>query len=238
MERAPSARGPNSIRPWNQPTAWPACERIAGALKQLRLVKDCELRANASETPFNFVLGEFRAEVRSAHGVHCAVHLARSTEMLMVGSERRAEGAAGIPRRWLNPDALKGPIAQYFPISHAIEGDAAGKAEIVDCISLRQRARDAQHDFLSDLLHRGGEIHITLRERGIRIARRSTKEVVKLPRRHGQSGRIVEVALVEPEGAVVLNVDQVVKNQIGVSGLAIGREPHELIFAELTLKPV
>ena len=128
-------------------------------------LKDGELRANASETAFDLLLGEFRAEIGPAHGVDCAVQLARSIEMLMVGSERRADRAAGIARRRLDPDALEGSIAQYFAVGHAIERDAAGKTEIVDSVSLRQRARDAQHDLLSDLLHRGGEIHITLRER-------------------------------------------------------------------------
>ncbi len=34
MERAPSARGPNSMRPWNQPTAWPVAKRLRRRVDQ------------------------------------------------------------------------------------------------------------------------------------------------------------------------------------------------------------
>ena len=145
--------------------------------------------------------------------------LARLTEMLMVGSERRADGAAGIARGRLDPDALEGSIAQYLAVSHAIEGDAAGKAEIVDRYVFAEERVMRSIDLLSDLLHRGREIHITLLRAGSpdRVAAHRTGRETSVS--HGQSGRIVEVALVEPEGAILLEVDQVVENQICVSGL-------------------
>ena len=67
------------------------------------------------------------------HAVHAAIHAARPTEMLMIGSEGCAEGAACISGRGLDPDALERTIAQNLAVGDAIECDATGETEIFQC---------------------------------------------------------------------------------------------------------
>ena len=154
----------------------------------------------------------------------------------MIGGQRRPERAAGIAGRRLHPDVLEGAVAQHLAVGHAIECDAAGKTEVLDPVGRGQIARHAQHDLLGDLLHRGREIHLALRERALGVARRAAEQLVELARGHGEAGRVVEVALVEPERAVVLQVDQMLEDQVGVLGLAVGREAHHLVFAGVDLE--
>ena len=54
--------------------------------------------------------------------------------------------------------------------------------------------------------------------------------------RHAQAGAIVEVALVEAEGAVFLEVDDVVQDRVLELRLAVGREAHHLVLARIDLE--
>ena len=64
IERAPSARGPNSIRPWNQPTAWPVGERLRRRVDQRRRRRSTAKRAPAAAKPLlDLALREGRAEI-------------------------------------------------------------------------------------------------------------------------------------------------------------------------------
>ena len=195
-------------------------QRIAGALEEFRLVNDGELCARCREPLLDLRLGKLWPEIGALHAIECAVQSGAAwTKMLVIGGECGADRAAGITRRRLNPDALEGTIAQNLAIGDAIERDATSKAEIFNLVCLRKVARHAQHDFFGDLLHGRGKVHVALGERGLGIARRPTEKVVELPRRHREPGRIVEIALVQPEGAVLLEVDDVVEDQVGVGGL-------------------
>ena len=60
---------------------------------------------------------------------------------------------------------------------------------------------------------------------------------MELPRRHRQPGRIIEIALVQPKGAVFLEVHHFVENQVGVPGLAVGRKAHDLVLARIDFEP-
>ena len=44
--------------------------------------------------------------------------------------ERRAERAAGIAGRRLDPDVVERALAQQLAVGHAVQRDAAGQAEI------------------------------------------------------------------------------------------------------------
>ena len=59
---------------------------------------------------------------------------------------------------------------------------------------------------------------------------------MKLPRRHGQPLRVVEVRHVHPERAVLLHVDQVVENHVAVFRLAVRSEPHDLVLPLIDLE--
>ena len=56
------------------------------------------------------------------------------------------------------------------------------------------------------------------------------------PARHRQALAVVEVLHVEPEAAVGLEVDQVLRDQVVVDGPAVGREAHQLVFAAVDLE--
>ena len=131
---------------------------------------------------------------------------------------------------------LKAPSRSTLPLPTQLSATPPARQRFSIPYVLASVARHAQHDLLGDLLHRGGKIHVPLRELGLRIARRAAEKLVELRRRHGEAGRVIEVALVEPEGAVVLEVDHVVEDEVGVLGLAIGREAHDLVLARIDLE--
>ena len=59
---------------------------------------------------------------------------------------------------------------------------------------------------------------------------------VELAVGHGQADAVVEVVEVEPERTVGLQVDQLVEDHPGVARLAVGRKPHQLVFARIDLE--
>ena len=83
----------------------------------------------------NLFLRKFGSEEGALHGIHGTVHSARLVEMQMVGRECSAEGAAGVPRRGLDPNVVEQAFAQDLAICHAVERDAAGKTEVSGAIA-------------------------------------------------------------------------------------------------------
>ncbi len=146
IERPPSARGPNSMRPWNQPTRLAVRERARTSRRSARSSEQRrEARARGARGAARMSAGlEARAEIATAHRVARAVRLARLAEVHVVGGERRAERAAGVARRRLDPDALEGAVAQQLAVGDAVERDAAGEAEVLLAgLAARARARCA-----------------------------------------------------------------------------------------------
>ena len=70
----------------------------------------------------------------------------------------------------------------------------------------------------------------------VRLPRRLAEQRGELVVGHAQAGAVVEIALVQPEAAVVVEVDELVQDQRRVFGLAIGREPHHLVLAGIHLE--
>src|SRR5262249_9654339 len=62
-------------------------------------------------------------------------------------------------------------------------------------------------------------------------------KLMEFTRRHSQSCRVVKIALIKPKGAVFLDVNQVVENQVGVLGFAVGRKAHDLVLARIHFEP-
>ena len=60
-------------------------------------------------------------------------------ELQVIGGERRADRAAGIAGRRLDPDALEVAVAQHLAVGDAVERDAAGEAQI-SCSGLGAQA--------------------------------------------------------------------------------------------------
>ncbi len=231
IERPPSERGPNSMRPWNQPTTFSSARIVAQPLgHRLGVVSSSYTAPWASSCALIVVALETRSQVGAAHGV-VAVHRARLVVILVPGDQRRAQRTAGIAGRRLDPDVLERPFAQDAAIGHAVERDAAGQAQVVRLELVVNGARQAQHDLLGHRLDGAGDIHLLLRDLRLRRARRRAEQVGEPFIGHGQTGGVVEIVHVQAEGAVRLQVDQLVEDQVDVLRLAVGRQPHQLVFA-------
>ena len=96
--------------------------------------------------------------------------------------------------------------------------------------------RHAQHDLLGDHLHARRQVHLALRQRRLRPAGRAAEELVEPLARHRQTLAVVEVAHVQAERAVRLQVEQVLEDQIAVARFAVRRQPHHLVFARVHLE--
>ena len=156
--------------------------------------------------------------------------------MLMAGGECRADRAAGISCRRLNPDVADGAVAQHFAVGDAIERDPAGEAQLFHAGFGGERPRKPQHHFFRHCLDRGGKVHLALGQPDVRLARRAAEQRVEARIGHGQPGAIIEIVEVEPERAVGFEIDEMVENFLRVFRLAIGREPHDLVLAGIDLE--
>ena len=108
IERLPSARGPNSMRPWNQPTALPSASARAVRVDQLVVVEHRRTRAPAAVSRRSMSsCVEGRAEIGALHAIESPFEPARLAELQVIGGERRAERAAGVARRRLDPDVAR-----------------------------------------------------------------------------------------------------------------------------------
>src|SRR5688500_8938878 len=98
----------------------------------------------------------------------------------MPDKQCRAQGAAGIARRGLNPNVVKRTLAQDTSVGHTIERHASGQTEVLHSGLRMDIPRGSQHDLLGHLLDRGREIHITLRQPRIGLPWWAAEESIKL----------------------------------------------------------
>ncbi len=150
--------------------------------------------------------------------------------------QRRTQRAAGIAGGRLDPDVVELPVAQHLAVGHAVQRDTAGETKIAHAGFGANRTGQLQHDLLRCRLDRGGQIHMVLGQRFAGRPRRTAEQFVELRAGHGQAGAVIEVGLVEPEGAIRLQVDQVIENLVDILGLAIGRQAHQFVFARIHLE--
>jgi hypothetical protein len=121
-------------------------------------------------------------------------------------------------------------------VGDAVEGDAAGEAEVALARLGREGAGQAQDDLFRDRLDRGGDVHVERREQGFGAAHGLAEQRLEALVHHGQPGRVVEIALVEAEAAVGLQVDEGVEDRLREARLAVGREAHQLVLARVHLE--
>ncbi len=100
----------------------------------------------------------------------------------------------------------------------------------------RQAAGQPQHDLFRHLLHRGRQIHVALVQQFGGVARLAAEQRVEPAVGHGQAGAIIEIVEIEPETAVILEVDEMIEDRLRIFRLAIGREPHHLVLAGIDLE--
>ena len=154
----------------------------------------------------------------------------------MIGGECRAQRAAGIAGRRLDPDALELSLAQDLAIGDAVERDASGETEVRHAGFGSERAGETQDNLLGDRLDRSGDVHLALADRVFAAARLAAEQLVKPIVGHPQSGAIIEVALIDAECAVGLEVDEMVEDELSVFGFAVRGEAHHLVFTVVDLE--
>jgi hypothetical protein len=214
------------MRPWNHPATRPSASSRA-TLPHSAPESTASKRAPESRS---------RPEKRGLHSIPRG-WTAAGVQMQVMRRQRGPQRTAGIASRGLDPDALERPFAKQFSVRHAIERDAAGKAQVGAARAARRGAREPRHDVLGHRLHRRGEVHVALRERLPARPGRRPEERVEALVRHAQPRAVVEVLQVELEAAVVAHVDQPVADDVGMERLAIRRETHHLVFTGVHLEP-
>ena len=144
IERLPSARGPHSMRPWNQPTTLPSA--IAAAVRRHSSASSAML---STEQPACIDLGlsrwrsapriSRRAELRTPIGM---IHHERPrTAELVPERKRRADRAAGIARGRLHVDATERRHPPHFAVGDRVHGATAGERRAVRAHSARAACR-------------------------------------------------------------------------------------------------
>ena len=144
--------------------------------------------------------------------------------------------AAGISRGRLDPEPLVRALAKDAAVPDAVQGNAAGEAQVVRTRLAVERRRQAQHHLFGDVLDRACQIHFPLRQTRLHLARRSAEQIVEAPVRHRQPGGVVEIVHVQPERAVGLEIDEMVVDGLDVLWVSIRREPHDLVLAGIDLE--
>ena len=76
-----------------------------------------------------------------------------------------------------------------------------------------------------------------LSQRLFRLARGKPEQVLELPVGHRQTCAIIEIRKIETERTVRLQINQVIQDGLRVFGLAVGGQPHQLVFAGVDLEP-
>ena len=139
------------------------------------------------------------------------------------GRQGRAQGAAGVPRRGLDPDVFEGAPADQLAVGHAVQGHAAGHHQVVGPGELLGGLRQAQHDLFRGLLDGQGQVHVPLVQQGLPGPARHPEQGFPLVvPAHGEAGGEVEIIHVEQQRPVFPEVHQFVQDQ-GLKALAPAR---------------
>ncbi len=151
----------------------------------------------------------------------------------MPAVQRRADGAARVAGRGLDPEVLERPLAQQDTIGDAVERDATRETRVAFSGGFRGRARHREHDVFGDDLDRRRKVELALGDLRFGRTRRSAEQVGEAAVRHREPGEVVEVLHLHAERAVGPQVEQVLTDGVGVDRLPVRREPHELVLARV-----
>ena len=198
IERLPSARGPNSIRPWNQPTTFSSAIAAATSSTSASSSSSSVVRADRCRGRRDLAVGIVaRARDRRRHarrGRRVRAAGARAMQMVRRRAPRRAR------RRRRRPPAgsrcrSNCPSRSTLPLATQLSATPPARHRFVMPVSRGERAGQPQHDLLGDRLDRRGEVHLALRQIAISAAaRRAAEQRVEPLVGHRQPGAVVEVA--------------------------------------------
>ena len=111
-------------------------QRLARALHEVSLVALTVKAPPAFSRRSISGLGVLGAQIGSLHRVERAVRRAGTPKVPVIGGERSTEGAAGVARGRLHPNALEGAVAQDLAVADAVQRHAAGQAQVLDAVGL------------------------------------------------------------------------------------------------------
>src|SRR6266478_5827868 len=132
IERFPSARGPHSIRPWNQPTTLPSAivpavrlqSSASSAMSSTAQPRRHDLRALRRKQRCDLLTAEAWTPIGMIHD-----EAALPSEPVPEG-EGGTDGAARITRRRLHIDAPKGSRPPYLAIGNGVHRAPASQRDI------------------------------------------------------------------------------------------------------------
>ena len=178
---APSARGPNSIRPWNQPTIFPSASRAGDASSSSDSSLEA-LDAGARPTRLSENRATWSVVKLGPRKLPCWRRGPRAGAAFPVADARRTgppQGAAGIAGGRLDPDVLERPFAEQSAVGDAVQGHAAGQDQVLQARPGMHVAADPQHGLLGHRLNAGRQIHVPLLQRRLGPPRRAAEEAWK-----------------------------------------------------------
>src|SRR5215210_8774655 len=124
--------------------------------------------------------------------------------------------AARVTRGRLDPQMLERALAKKPAVADTIERDTACKHEILHPRLAMSRARHTQHDLFAHYLDGAREIHLSLGQIGLWLARRTAEQLVKRLTGHREAREIIEILLVQCERAVLAQIHDVLVDEIHV----------------------
>ncbi len=89
------------------------------------------------------------------------------------------EGAAGVPRGGLDPDAIEDAFAEESPVGRTVQRHAAGHAEVFVSGQLAGVPGDPQHDRLGDRLDRRRQVTVELADRRRGVSRSGVEQLAE-----------------------------------------------------------
>jgi hypothetical protein len=194
-------------------------------------------RAKRADGAFDVQRRELRAQIAAGHRV-ARRRGARLAAVDVPHGTCRTDGSAGIAGRRLNPQVVEQPAGEQLAVGDAVERHAAGHHEVAAAGGVARRARQAQDDLLGHQLDGERQVHVRLRELGVRCPSRQAEEARPLVLvHHSQAGGEVEVRHVEQQRPVGPDVHELAPDRVGeaahLSGavVAVRRQAHQLVLA-------
>ena len=150
-ERWPSARGPYSLRPWNQATISSAA-RDSAATIAASAGRSYGTRARTSSASISSSL---HPRPRSA-----PTNSAGGTPSACGDRQRGAQRRTGVPGRRLHPDPLVRTLGEQPRVGHAVERHSAGKRQRLAANLRVQPAGEVEQHLLQPALHAAREVGV------------------------------------------------------------------------------
>ena len=167
IERVPSARGPNSMRPCIQPTALPSASACAGGSRSGRRRAASRTCAPAASSVVSIVVLARSAARDRRRCMPSACAVAHRAARPQTCDSRRAPRPP--PRRRRRPPAesrcsSKMPSRRILPLATQLSATPPARHRSALPGLGAHRACEPQHHLLGHRLDGGGDVHVELRE--------------------------------------------------------------------------